>query len=175
MRVFVLYDHRWLSLVLTYSTSIDRLYSSCDELASPTLREQELIQKLEESSDEIETLLDERDKLLTLSSRLKRELQWAKEQYQGYSSDSPRLCADVVSPRNRRSETALTGHEKNLMNAILEDLSRSHDGESQTTKSADKPIVACFGKKPPMSRAPDAISSKNGYVSTCVSLFPAAR
>jgi len=145
--------------------------SSCDELASPTLREQELIQKLEESSDEIETLLDERDKLLTLSSRLKRELQWAKEQYQGYPSDSPRSCAYVVSPRNRRSETALKGHEKNLMNAILGDLSR----KSQTTKSADKPIVACFGKKPPMARAPDAISSKTGYVSTCVSLFPAAR
>ena len=143
----------------------------CDELANPTLREQELIEKLEEASDEIETLLDERDKLLTLSSRLKRELQWAKEQYQGYSSDSPRSCADVVSPRNRRSETALTGHEKNLMNAILGDLSR----KSQTTKSADKPIVACFGKKPPMARAPDAISSKTGYVSTCVSLFPAAK
>lgn len=120
---------------------------------SASIREQELVQKLEEAADEIEALLEERDRLLTLSNDLKAELQ----------------CADKRSRQANTSslwyKDAIVEDNQILVSAILDDLSRSCDGESIPRISEDKPVVACFGAKHPLSDSSNYASSKCGYVS----------
>ena len=46
----------------------------------PSMQEQQLISRLEEATDEIDALLQERDQLMKLSNELKFELQLANQQ-----------------------------------------------------------------------------------------------
>lgn len=133
-----------------------RLHTMCNRNSGsngynhdPTTREQELIQKLEEASDEIEALLKENGKLMRLSNELRFELQKAKGQ--------PSLQQTSGTENQIRRQE----HEHAILNAILTDQSRSCDSESH-----DELVVACIGHKPPMSSAADRIRSKTAYVRT---------
>lgn len=129
-------------------------FSSVDHYPTTTAREQELIQKLEEATDEIESLLRENKKLMMLSNELRFELQRER-------SKSP-LVSHLYD--DRQDET--TGREKchddqSVLDAVLNDQSRSNcDNESQ-----DTPEVACIGSKPPLSSRVDYLPSKTAYVS----------
>lgn len=137
--------------------------SQYNDRISPTPREQELILNLEEATDEIETLIVERDKLFTLSNRLKNELKCAKEQRHYHSSASPqsRVHSDYTD------DSVVGNSDNNLMNAILNDMSRSFDGEYQTACSDENAIVACFGKKPPLLSVPKHVSQSISYATRC--------
>ena len=111
-------------------------------------REQELVQRLEEATDEIEALLNERDELLTMANGTR-------------VNNKPTRRDDPV---NRVQEPVK--NETQLMHAILNDTSRSYDGQSEsTTTSKYNGLVACFGKKPPLSNVTNFRPSRNGYVS----------
>lgn len=119
-----------------------------------TSREKELLQKLVEASDEIETLQGERDRLLTLSNDLKAKLQCD-------NAGSRQINASLGEPRYNKEVTMEDNQV--LVSAILDDLSRSCDGESIPKVSDDKAVVACFGTKHSLSSAADFTSSENGY------------
>jgi hypothetical protein len=128
------------------------------------LREQELILSLEEASDEIEALIEQRDKLLSLSNRLENELKWIKEQRHSRSSSQHQFHLHSAD-----HDKVVVKNDKNLMNAILNDLSRSFDGENQAASSEESAIVACFGTKPPLLSVSNLRPSKNAHVSQPIS------
>ncbi|KAL3783167.1 hypothetical protein HJC23_001517 [Cyclotella cryptica] len=125
----------------------------------PTLREKELILNLEEASDEIEALIEEREELLTLSNRLKNELKWIKERQIYHSSASPQSHLHSAY----HDDAFVLKNDENIMNAILNDMSRSFDGETHADSSDENAIVACFGKKPPLLRASNFRPSQNAH------------
>lgn len=117
-----------------------------------TSREQELIQKLEEATSEIEILVEERNELLVLSG-LNNDIIIAGRDHHVTSS----------IPQQRQYATTNSGNnDRNLMSAILNDLSR--DGDSETTHSVNN-VVACFGNRPPRANASELKPSKNVCVS----------
>ena len=99
----------------------------------PSMQEQHLISRLEEASDEIDALLEERDQLMKLSNELKFELQQANQKVQSNSTS-------YMKERAQEDEGA-----GQILDAILNDFSASHDGESQEESEA----VACIGTKLP--------------------------
>ena len=119
-----------------------------------TMREQELIQKLEEATDEIEALLGENEKLRKLSNELRFELSNTRK------SKLPSLDPqqDTIGQHINQE------HEQEMLDAILNDQSRSCDSESHDDELAE--AVACIGRKPPMSSAADYRPSKTPYVSS---------
>ena len=122
---------------------------------SPTRREQELIQKLEEATDEIEALLIENEKLMMLSNELRFELQQTKSHHQSSSR-----ITNQMSRGNNHDETLEERHEETILDAVLNDQSRSCE-ESESHESSE---VACVGRKPPLSSATDSRPSKTAYV-----------
>ena len=114
---------------------------------SPTRRERELIQKLEEATDEIEALLIENEKLMMLSNELRFELQQTKSHHQSSSR-----ITNQMRGNNHDEET--------ILDAVLNDQSRSCE-ESESHESSE---VACVGRKPPLSSANDSRPSKTAYV-----------
>ena len=131
-----------------------------DGRTGPTLREKELILNLEEASDEIEALIEQRDKLLSLSNRLENELKWIKEQRHSHSSAQHQSHLHSAD-----HDKVVVKNDKNLMNAILNDLSRSFDGENQAASSEENATVACFGTKPPLLSVSNLRPLKNAHVS----------
>ena len=121
---------------------------------SPTRREQELIQKLEEATDEIEALLIENEKLMMLSNELRFELQQTKSCHQSSSRITNQMRG------NNHDETLEERHEETILDALLNDQSRSCE-ESESHESSE---VACVGRKPPLSSATDSRPSKTAYV-----------
>ena len=115
-------------------------------------REKELIQKLEEATDEIESLLVENDKLSRLSNGLRFELNKTKP-----SSSS-------LTTRSVDSEPL--ANEQTMLDAILNDQSRSCESE----RSRDYEEVACIGRKPPLVSVTNSRPSKTAYVRTTLSL-----
>ena len=114
---------------------------------SPTRRERELIQKLEEATDEIEALLIENEKLMMLSNELRFELQQTKTHHKSSSARTP-------------NQTRSNNHdEETILDALLNDQSRSCE-ESESHESSE---VACVGGKPPLSSATSR-PSKTAYV-----------
>ena len=132
--------------------------SSSNEYDVPTIREKEIIQKLEEATDEIDALLRENEKLMTLSNELRFELQKTKDS----SSTEP------GHPPQTEYQNKTQENEQTLLDAILNDHSRSCDSESHDSE------VACIGRKPPLSSAADYRSSKNAQAQVrifCLFLF----
>ena len=121
---------------------------------SPTRREQELIQKLEEATDEIEALLIENEKLMMLSNELRFELQQTKSCHHSSSRITNQMRG------NNHDETLEERHEETILDALLNDRSRSCD-ESESHESSE---VACVGRKPPLSSATDSRPPKTAYV-----------
>ena len=121
---------------------------------SPTRREQELIQKLEEATDEIEGLFIENEKLMMLSNELRFELQQTKSRHQSSSRTPHQMRC------NNDDKTLEEGHEETILDALLNDQSRSCE-ESESHNSLE---VACVGRKPPLSSANDSRPSKTAYV-----------
>jgi len=103
----------------------------------PSMQEQQLISRLEEATDEIDALLQERDQLMKLSNELKFELQQAKQKVHQSSLTS---YMREHEPRAQEDEGA-----GQILDAILNDFSASYDGESHEESEA----VACIGMKPP--------------------------
>lgn len=114
---------------------------------SPTRREQELIQKLEEATDEIEALLIENEKLMMLSNELRFELQ---------QTNTHHLSSSRITNQTRSNNH----DEETILDAVLNDESRSCE-ESESHESSE---VACIGRKPPLSSASDSRPSKTAYV-----------
>ena len=109
------------------------------------MREQELIQKLEEASDEIEALLKENEKLMQFElQKTKNPISSHKESLQPSETDNQR----------RKQE-----YEQTMLDAILNDQSRSCDSESH-----DDLVVACIGQKPPLSSAASSKPSRMAFV-----------
>lgn len=96
-------------------------------------REQELIQKLEEATDEIESLAQERNKLLKMIRKDQHETILRPQQFRPYVANGN------------------GNNDKNLMSAILNDLSK--DGESEAASSIGEVRVACFGTRPRSNHA----------------------
>lgn len=122
------------------------------------MREKELIQKLEEATDEIEALLQENDKLVKLSNELRFGLQKTKGQH---SSESAQL-SETHRGKNKTQE-----YEQTILDAILNDQRRSCDSESH----GDDLEVACIGRKPPLTSAADSRPSRTAYVGSLHFLF----
>ena len=101
----------------------------------PSMHEQQLISRLEEATDEIDALLQERDQLMKLSNELKFELQQANQQIQS------RITSNTIQEPCVQEDEG-TGQ---ILDAILSDFSASYDGESHGEPEA----VACIGTKPP--------------------------
>lgn len=104
----------------------------------PSMQEQQLISRLEEATDEIDALLQERDQLMMLSNELKFELQRANRQIQSSVASQTMTIGQEL----REQEDEGSGQ---ILDAILNDLSASFDAESHEEPEA----VACIGKKPP--------------------------
>jgi hypothetical protein len=126
---------------------------------SASIREQELIQKLEEAFDEIDGLIEERDNLLKMCNFLKDERRLIDD-------DQSEICSRPRYVCQQANRTLKVNNDKHLMSAILNDMSGSFDGESQTASSArlGNKAVACFGNRPPITVASDS-RSRSGYVS----------
>jgi len=150
-----------------------RLRSRCMQLSPSTnwddpheddfglsVREQELIQKLEESTDEIESLLNERDMLIHHSNEIKQELQWFKDRYLTSNASLVEVGTPTACHNGQR-------HEQHMLDAILNDQSKSYDSESNATPENNF-RVACIGRKPPLANPTDARPSKTAYVSVSV-------
>eukprot|EP00986_Skeletonema_menzelii_P020758 scaffold32217_cov143-Skeletonema_menzelii.AAC.2 len=103
----------------------------------PSMQEQQLISRLEEASDEIDALLQERDQLVKLSNELKFELQQANQQSKS-SMASHTMGQELVVQKDE-------GTSGQILDAILNDFNASYDGESHEEPEA----VACIGQKPP--------------------------
>ena len=129
--------------------------SSSNKYDVPTTREKETIQKLEEATDEIDALLRENEKLMTLSNELRFELQKTKDS----SSKEP------GHPSQTEYQNKTQENEQTLLDAILNDHSRSCDSESHDSE------VACIGRKPPLSSAADYRSSNPQVRIFCLFLF----
>ena len=129
---------------------------------SPARREQELIQKLEEATDEIEALLIENEKLMMLSNELRFELQQTKTHHQSSSRRTPNQTRG-----NNDDKTLEERHEETILDALLNDQSRSCE-ESESHESSE---VACIGRKPPLSSASDSRPSKTAYVRWSTTFF----
>lgn len=100
----------------------------------PTHRERELILRLEESTDEIEALLTENEKLAKISNELRFEHQ--------FTSGSTR---DEVKNRFQEQE---------MLDAIMNDQSRSCDSERSSPNNSRKihvSKVTCVGTKHPLA------------------------
>eukprot|EP00984_Skeletonema_dohrnii_P020289 scaffold9836_cov164-Skeletonema_dohrnii-CCMP3373.AAC.3 len=102
----------------------------------PSMQEQQLISRLEEATDEIDALLQERDQLMKLSNELKFELQRANQHIQSC------ITSNTMGQESCAQEDEGTGQ---ILDAILSDFSASYDGESHEEPEA----VACIGTKPP--------------------------
>ena len=125
----------------------------------PSMQEQQLISRLEEATDEIDALLQERDQLMKLSNELKFELQLANQQIQA-----------SVTNHTMGQELARDEGSTGMLDAILNDFSASHDGESQEESG----VVACIGKKPPTGKAStvSAICNCPRYIIYMLSIPP---
>jgi len=120
-------------------------------------REQELIQRLEEASDEIEALLRENERLMNTSNELRFELQRSKSR-----QSSSSLLRRPHRQRVEDTET-LHEHEQKVLNALLNDRSRSDEDERHKSSADD---VACVGRKSPLtSNMAESRPSKTAYVS----------
>jgi chromosome segregation ATPase len=111
---------------------------------TPSVHEQQLISQLEEATDQIDTLLQERDQLMKLSNELKFELHQALSTNEGQKRSSARMLNEgqQQSSRLEPQEDEAAGH---ILDAILNDFSAtSCDGESH-----EESEVACIGMKPP--------------------------
>ena len=115
----------------------------------------ELIKKLEEATDEIEALLKENVKLTKLSNALRSELNNAKH------TPSSDITSQPPLPQPR-SENEHRAYEQTLLDAILNDQSRSCESEG----SYNDKVVACIGRKPPLAIAANSRPSKTAYVRT---------
>lgn len=125
--------------------------SSSNLINDPTKREQELIQKLEEATYEIEALLTENEKLMKLSNGLRFDLE--KSNGQPFSHENSQQQSELDH------QDMTQENEQLILDAILNDQSRSCcDSESRESE------VACIGRKPPMSSASDCRPSKTAYV-----------
>jgi chromosome segregation ATPase len=130
----------------------------------PTGREKELIQKLEEATDEIEALLKENEKLARVSNDLRFELDGTRGGRRSSSGiDPPRRI-----PPSTRGDGVTVEHERRMLDAIMNDQSRSC-GSSPSSARKDtlvSEVVACIGRKPPMTNAAESRPSKTAYVRT---------
>ena len=120
-------------------------------------REQELIQRLEEASDEIEALLRENERLMNTSNELRFELQRSKSRQS--SSSLLRL------PHRQKVEDTgtLHEHEQEVLDAILNDRSRGDEDERHESSTDE---VTCVGRKSPLTtNAAESRPSKTAYVS----------
>ena len=109
---------------------------------TPSLHEQQLISRLEEATDEIDTLLQERDQLMKLSNELKFELYQALSTKEVQKRSSKRSLNEGQRSRLEPQEDEAAGQ---ILDAILNDFSAtSCDGESH-----EESEVACIGMKPP--------------------------
>lgn len=115
----------------------------------------ELIKNLEEATNEIEALLKENDKLTKLSNALRSELNNAK-----HTPSSDIISQPPLPPT--RSDNEHRAYEQTLLDAILNDQSRSCESEG----SHDDEVVACIGRKPPLAIAANSRPSKTAYVRT---------
>ncbi len=155
--VYVLYNSLWPPIL---DILLLRLHGLCNNGLgtnayeydnNATMREQELIQKLEDATDEIEVLLGENEKLRKLSNELRFELS---------NNRNCKLSSLEQHPTNSLHENQ--EHEQEMLDAILNDQSRSCESESHDELAE---AVACIGRKPPMSSASDSRPSKTAYVS----------
>lgn len=112
----------------------------------------DLIQKLEEATDEIEGLLKENEKLTKLSNELRSELNKARH---ALSSDKQSSTNPPTSADGERH-----AYEQVMLDAILNDQSQSCESDG----SRNDAQVACIGKKPPMASAANRRPSKTAYV-----------
>ena len=122
-------------------------------------REQELILRLEEASDEIEALLRENERLMNTSNELRFELQRSKSRQSSSSlSRQPHRQA-------RDNNETLHGHEQEVLDAILNDRSRGDEDERHESGVDD---VACIvGRKSPLTtNMAESRPSKTAYVSS---------
>jgi len=124
----------------------------------PTMRENELIQKFEEASDEIENLLKVNEKRMKLFNELRFELQKSKGQL---SSRMESLQPSETYNRSRKKE-----YDRSMLDAILNGQSRSCGSESH-----DDSVVECIGQKPPLSSAAECRPFKTAYVRIASFLF----
>ena len=123
-------------------------------------REQELIQRLEEASDEIEALLRENERLMNTSNELRFELQRSKSR-----QSSSSLLRLPHRQRVDNTEATLHEHEQEVLDAILNDKSRSDENERHENSVND---VSCIvGRKSPLTTnmAESRVPSKTAYVS----------
>ena len=117
-----------------------------------TARDQELIQRLEEATDEIESLLNENEKLMQLSNELRFELANTKPRY------NPTTSEDFARLPDQGRHVDIDENEQTMLDAILTGQSRSCcDSESQESE------VACVGRRPPITNASDYRPSKTAY------------
>lgn len=121
-------------------------------------REQELILRLEEASDEIEALLKENERLMDTSNELRFELQRTK------SRQSSSSLLRLPHRQARDNTERLHEHEQEVLDAILNDRSKSDEDERHES-SAD------VGRKSPLTtNMAESRPSKTAYVS-CYSMM----
>jgi hypothetical protein len=133
--------------------------SGCNDYDDPTGREKELIQKLEEATDEIEVLLKESEKLARISNELRFELDRGG---QSSKKDAPRR------PPSTRGDGETAEQERRMLDAIMNNQSRSC-GSSPSSARKDtlvSEVVECIGRKPPTTTAAASRPSKTVYVRT---------
>jgi len=121
-------------------------------------REQELIQRLEEASDEIEALLRENERLMNTSNELRFELQRSKSR-----QSSSLLRLPHRQARDNNTEI-FNEHEQEVLDAILNDKSRSDEDERHENSAGE---AACIvGRKSPLTtNMAESRPSKTAYVS----------
>jgi len=120
-------------------------------------REQELIQRLEEASDEIEALLRENERLMDTSNELRFELQRSK------SRQSSSSLLRLPHRQARDNNETLHEHEQEVLDAILKDRSRGDENDGHEESADD---VACIGRKSPLTtNMAESKPSKTAYVS----------
>jgi len=136
-----------------------RLHETCNiECSSigddgPSSREKELIQRLEEATEEIEALLGENEKLMMLSNELRFKLQTKA----GQSS----LPSNLQQTPSMECHDETREYEQAMLEAILTDQStRSCDSKGHD----DYLEVACVGRSAPLSNADESRPSKTAYV-----------
>lgn len=107
----------------------------------PTHRERELILRLEDSTNEIEALLTENEKLAKISNELRFELL-------NMNSD------DRFTSGSSRDEVKNRFQEQEMLDAIMNDQSRSCGSERSSPNNSRKihvSKVTCVGTKPPLA------------------------
>lgn len=148
--------HRTADALRDENARLHKMYnrgSAHDDHGDPTGREKELMQNLEDATDEIETLLAENEQLAKVSNELRFELNEIK----GRTTSQQPSSRDNGKTREQ---------EQKILDALLTMNDQTSCGSSLCSPRKDRleSGVTCIGRKPPMTNAAELRPTKTAYV-----------